>query len=520
MTAARHPLEFRPALIFLILLAVSLISCGNDDPPSGQTSGAAVERISVPWTGDLKETLENRRFLRALVTYNQTNFFIEQGNFRGLEYDLLKHYEAFLNRKSKKNDLKVKIVFSVLPFEELLPALTAGEGDIVAAGLTITPGRRETVDFTRPYIDNVDEVVVGHKEGTDLRAIEDLEGRKIHVMAGTSHVTHLKQINLRLRRQFLRPIRIVKADIHLEEEDLLQMVNAGIYDLTVADSHLAAVWSKTLPNLRIYAKIPIHTGGEIAWAVRKSNPQLRDSLNRFLASHRQGTTTGNMLIKRYYENTRWIQNPLSPQDQARLEGLKSLFQKYAQRYRFDWLKLVALAYQESRLNQNARSHKGAVGIMQLLPSTAAGPAIGISDISGVENNIHAGVKYLAYLRDTYFNDPDIEPDQRVDFAIAAYNAGPARINRIRKKAATLGLDPDQWFFNVEHAARRFIGWEPVRYVSNIYIYYIAYRTAYRVVNQKPPDGLPERPEQNGLLYSSPLDAPASAPFAGLPLKIC
>lgn len=487
--------------ILFIPVALFLMSCGNDEPPAERTSGAAVERISAPWTGDLDEALESRRFLRALVTYNQTNFFIEQGAFRGLEYDLLKQYEAFLNRKRKRNELNVKIVFSVLPFEALLPALLAGKGDIVAAGLTITPERRERVDFTRPYIENIDEVVVGHKEGADLRAIEDLEGRKIHVTAGTSYVTHLKKINLRLRKQFLRPIRIIEADTHLEEEDLLQMVDAGIYDLTVVDSHLADIWSKTLPNLRSFTKMPINSGGEIAWAVRKSSPQLRDSLNRFLAGHRQGTATGNMLIRRYYDNTRWIDNPLSPQDQGRLEKLKRLFRKYADRYDFDWLKLVALAYQESRLNQNARSHRGAVGIMQLLPGTAAGPAIGISDITGVEDNIHAGVKYLAYLRDTYFNDPEIEPDHRVDFAIAAYNAGPTRINRIRKKAATLGLDPNQWFFNVEHAARRFIGREPVRYVSNIYIYYIAYRTAYRVVNQKPADDRPKRPEQNGLLQS-------------------
>ena len=288
----------------------------------------------------------------------------------------------------------------------------------------------------------------------------------------------------------------------MEEEDLLQMVNAGIYDLTVVDSHLADVWSKTLTNLIICEKIPINREGEIAWAVRKSNPQLLESLNRFLASHRQGTTTGNMLIRRYYDNTRWIQNPLSGKNQSRLNELRNLFQKYARQYEFDWLKVVALAYQESRLKQDARSHKGAVGIMQLLPSTAAGPAIGIPDITDVENNIHAGVKYLAYLRDTYFNDPDIPPDHRVDFAIAAYNAGPARINRMRKKASTLGLDPNQWFFNVEHAARRFIGREPVRYVTNIYIYYIAYRTAYRVVNRKTSDDLPESSDQKGLLHSN------------------
>ena len=499
MKSVSNALRITLARIALLsIAALLLISCSNNEPAE-RTSGAAVERISEPWKGDLDETTGSRRFLRALVTYNQTNFFIEKGTPRGLEYDLLKHYENFLNRKKKRNELKIKIVFSVLPFEQLLPALAAGHGDIVAAGLTITPERRRGAAFTRPYIDDVDEVVVTHKDSDDLYALEDLSGQKIQVMAGSSYVTHLKAANLKLRNQLRRPIRVVEADANLEEEDLLQMVNAGIYDVTVVDSHLADIWAKVLPNIQVHRSIVINSGGEIAWAVRKESPQLLDSLNRFLESHGQGTYTGNMLIKRYYENTSWIRNPLSTEDQTRLNKLKNLFRKYALRYDFDWLKIVALAYQESRLNQKARSPKGAIGIMQLLPTTAAGSTIGIPDISDVENNIHAGIKYLAYLRDTYFNDPDITPDHRVDFAIAAYNAGPARISRMRRKAETLGLDPNQWFFNVEHAARRFIGREPVRYVSNIYIYYIAYRTAYKVVNQKTGTDRLERGDQNGLL---------------------
>jgi membrane-bound lytic murein transglycosylase MltF len=125
-----------------------------------------------------------------------------------------------------------------------------------------------------------------------------------------------------------------------------------------------------------------------------------------------------------------------------------------------------------------------VGIMQILPSTAAGPAVDIADVSTAENNIHAGVKYLAHLRDAYFNDPEIEREERVDFTFAAYNAGPARINSLRRRAAKEGLDPNRWNRNVEYVARKVIGRETDQYVANIHMYYVAYQTSLRMIRTR------------------------------------
>jgi membrane-bound lytic murein transglycosylase MltF len=139
--------------------------------------------------------------------------------------------------------------------------------------------------------------------------------------------------------------------------------------------------------------------------------------------------------------------------------------------------LVAQAYQESRLEQDTRSSAGAVGVMQLLPSTAADKSVGIPDIEDLENNIHAGAKYMRWLRDTYFDDPNMSREEQMLFSFAAYNAGPGRVRRLRKEAAEMGLDPDVWFDNVEVVAARRIGRETVQYVSNIYKYWLAYRLA-------------------------------------------
>ena len=465
----------------LALVSALLLAHRGLKPKNGMNDvPTAVERVAEPWTGDLDETLAQRRFVRALVSYNQTNFFIDKGTPRGIEYEMLKRYESFLNQDRRPDDLKIKVVFTVLPFDRLLPALVEGQGDIAAAGLTVTEERLKKVAFTRPYLSDISEILVTGRHVDDIRSLRDLYGRTVHVVSGSSYVTHLRERNRLFTRRWNPPISIHEVDPRLETQDILQMIHAGIFDLTVVDSHLAGIWSKVLDNVRVHPDLALHSGGRIAWAVRKDNPRLLASLNAFLKTHPQGSFAFNLLVERYYQDTRWIRNPLSRQEQQRLERLMGLFQKYAEMYRFDWMKIAALAYQESGLNQGARSPRGAVGVMQILPGTAAGPAIGIPDIGPLENNIHAGVKYLAHLRDTYFDDPDIQAEHRIDFALAAYNAGPTRINRLRRRAKAQGLDPNQWFFHVEHVARKVLGRETVQYVTNIYMYYVAYRTAYSV----------------------------------------
>jgi membrane-bound lytic murein transglycosylase MltF len=152
-----------------------------------------------------------------------------------------------------------------------------------------------------------------------------------------------------------------------------------------------------------------------------------------------------------------------------------LFKKYAGEYGFNYLMIGALAYQESGLDQSKRSPSGAVGVMQVLPTTAKDPNINISDIENLGNNIHAGTKYLRFIVDRYYKDEPMDEVNKMLFAFASYNAGPAKINELRKKASNMGLDPNVWFNNVEIAAAKSIGRETVQYVSNIYKYYISYQ---------------------------------------------
>jgi membrane-bound lytic murein transglycosylase MltF len=150
----------------------------------------------------------------------------------------------------------------------------------------------------------------------------------------------------------------------------------------------------------------------------------------------------------------------------------TLFKKYGEQYRINWLLMAAQGYQESQLDQGRRSGVGAIGVMQLMPAT--GKQMQVGDITELDSNIHAGVKYVRFMVDTYYKKEPMDELNKVLFAFASYNAGPERIRSLRKEAAARHLNPNVWFDNVERVAAEHIGRETVQYVSNIYKYYIAY----------------------------------------------
>jgi membrane-bound lytic murein transglycosylase MltF len=440
----------------------------------GQT---ALARIHEEFHGDLPE-IEERRLLRVLISYSRTNYFVDFASAKGFEYEMLRKFEEHLN-SGRPLSRKIIVVFTPVPLEQLLDDLVAGRGDIAAGGLTVTAGRQERVAFARPYIPNVREVLVSGPGAPEVRSLDDLSGKRVWVRSGSSYQEHLAELSSRLEASGKPPIGVAAAPTYLATEDLLEMVNAGVFDLTVTDEHIANAWATVLPSIAVHEDLAVHTGGSIAWAVRRDNPKLQTSLSQFVGSIKKGTLLGNIFFKRYFSESRWISNPLSDADRERLSELRALFQKYGEMYGFDWLALAATGYQESGLDQSKRSRAGAVGIMQIRPSTAADENVGITPVDTIENNIHAGTKYLAFIRDRYFSDPEIPDRARLDFTLAAYNAGPSRVASLRREAATKGYDPNLWFSNVEAIAASRIGAETVTYVSNINKYYMAYTEFYR-----------------------------------------
>ncbi len=479
-------------LVLSLLILFLLCSCGSNGQNStdGNQTDSLTAMItdslsfldSIPdvgfihraqYYGDLDSMIQ-RGFIRVLVPNNRTHYFLDRARQRGLVYENMKAFEKHLNKNIKKSTRKISIFCIPVRRDQLIPLLVNGYGDIASAGLTITERRSKQIDFSIPLVAEVNEVIVSWKNAPPLLRLSDLSGMPVFVRKSSTYFDHLLQLNKDLESSGYLPVNIREADENLETEDILELVNNGNILYTIADDYLANIWRKALDNLIVYDSIPLHRGGSIAYAVRKDSPELKTELDLFVDSHGRGTLFGNIIFNRYLRDNRWIKNPARHKNDQKTERLLSLFKKYGDQYDLDYIFLISLAYQESRLNQNAHSHAGAVGIMQVLPGTAAGSPIYIKDVTKLENNIHAGTKYLRHLMDTYFNDPELSKIERMYFTIAAYNAGPTRISRLRKKAAGSGYDPNHWFDNVEILVAKEVGREPIRYVTNILKNYVVY----------------------------------------------
>jgi membrane-bound lytic murein transglycosylase MltF len=463
-----------PVLAFLILApSVQVMAADGTTNESGLTE-LENQNFLDKWTGDLDEMVE-RRQIRVLVVYSKTFYFLDGAVQRGITHDAMKEFEKYLNKRLKTKTLKVHVVFVPTSRDKLISGLVEGRGDIAAANLTITPGRQELVDFSRPALTNVSEIVVSGHDAPTITTVDDLSGQDIWVRKSSSYYESLVALNESFREKGKPEANLMLAEEFLEDEDLLEMVNAGLIPLVVVDNHKAQFWDQVYENIELHTDVAVRTGGQIAWAFRKNSPKLEALANDFIAKNKKGTLLGNMLLKRYLRNTKWVTSSTSEKELKKFRAIIDFLKEYAERYAFDWLMVGALAYQESRLDQKLRSRAGAVGVMQVLPSTAADPNVSIPNIDKLENNIHAGVKYLRFLRNRYFEGEDMDDFNKHLFSFASYNAGPAKVSRLRKQAAKIGLDPNLWFDNVERIAAKVIGRETVQYVRNIYKYFIAYK---------------------------------------------
>jgi len=472
-------------LSYMIIFLLLAVACEKQtaDVDVKQTADVDVEQtadvepildVNEKWTGDFDEMVKRQK-IRVLVPYSKTFYFLDGAKQAGITYDMLQIFEKWLNKKLGKKHLKVHLIVIPTPSEDLLSGLIEGRGDIATGNLTITEERKKIVDFSDPWASGAKEVIVTAKGIPALGALEDLSGREIYVRPSSSYYESLKALNNRLKKAGRKPTKIVKADPYLEDEDILEMVNAGLIPITAVDEHLAEPWSKVFENLTVYPDLAVRTGGELGSAFRKNSPKLREVLNEFIAGHKQGTLLFNTITNRYLKSTKWVKDALAKEDLRRFSKADDFFIKYADKYGFDWLFVAALAYQESGIDQSVRSPAGAIGVMQMLPSTAKDPNVNIPDIYSMENNIHAGVKYLRFIRDTYFEKEEMDEANKTLFTMASYNAGAGRVAQLRREAKKTDYDENLWFRNVEVIAARRIGGETVQYVRNIYKYYTAYR---------------------------------------------
>ncbi|MCZ6876885.1 MAG: lytic transglycosylase F, partial [Acidobacteria bacterium] len=324
----------------------------------------------LTYTGDLDELVE-RRVIRVLVVSSPMFYFLDGARQRGVTYEGVKEFEKYLNGKLGTGNLPVHLALIPVRRDELLTGLTEGRGDIAAANLTVTPERLKLVDFTKSVYQDVAEIVVTGPSAPNLKTIDDLAGREVHVRASSSYYESLRRLNQRFRESGKPSMVLLPADENFEDEDILEMMNAGLIDISVIDSHKAEFWQEIFDQIQVYPDLAVASGGDIAWAIRKNSPKLRAVLDEFVAGHAQGTLFGNIMLKRYLRDNKWVKNPLAQEERKKFLRVVDIFREFGNQYDIPYLLVTAQAYQESLLNQDLRSSMGAVGVMQIKPETAA-----------------------------------------------------------------------------------------------------------------------------------------------------
>ena len=445
-------------------------------PPTSSPYDVLPEEVRLAMdkslTGDFDEMVK-RRAIRVGVTFNRTHYFVDKGQERGATYESLKLFEKELNATLKTGNLKVHVVIVPMPRDHLYPALVGGKVDMVAAMLTVTPEREKLVAFSEPTRTDVSEVVVTGPGAPPIKTLDDLAGQEVFVRQSSSYHASLVNLNAQFKERGKAPVTITFAPEVFEDDDVLEMVNAGLVPITVVDDFLARFWSQVFTDITVHNDAPLRVGGRLAVALRKENPKLREVLNTWLRRHGEGDAFRNVIERRYLQSVKYAKNAASEAERRKMLAMVELFRKYGAQYKLDYLLMAAQGYQESTLDHGVKSPVGAIGVMQIMPATAKDLKVG--DIRQLEPNIHGGVKYMRFMIDEYFKDEPMDDLNKSLMAFAAYNAGPGRLRQLRREAEKQGLNPNVWFGNVERVASERIGRETVTYVSNIYKYYIAYR---------------------------------------------
>ena len=449
-------------------------------PTSAATGGpsAGPRQLNVaskPWTGDFDRMLE-RRMIRVEVPYSRSLYYNDKGRERGLSAELVRDFERWLNQKYAKQLGKRPLTIYIVPAtrDRLLPDLVASLADISTGNLTVTPERLALVDFVTPAsLKTVDEIVVTGPASPPPATLDDLAGRTVHVRRASSYYDSLVAQNERLRRAGKPEIVLVVVPDALEDEDMMEMVNTGLIEAIVVDDWKAKMWAPVLPKLKVHADLILRDNGRIGWAVRKDSPRLAAEIEDFHQNWAAKQGVIDYRLSQQMKRVKELKDPTGTGEWKRFRDTLALFEKYGAKYGFDPLMLAAQGYQESTLDQNAKSHVGAIGVMQIMPATGAG--LNVGDIRAIEPNIHAGAKYMDQLMARYFPDAHFSDTNRALFAFASYNCGPGNVSKMRKEAVKRGLDPDKWFNNVEVVTAEKIGIETTTYVRNIYKYYVAYK---------------------------------------------
>ena len=453
---------FRSALAVLLLVLFVGI------PAQARTSGPP--HVVAPSTPRDLAQIRSKKILRVLVNQSRNSSGEVKGEPVGVEYYRLRALEHALNARLDKRQA-IQVVLVPRAKEQLLGALQRGEGDLAAPGELLDPRAVTAVAATAPVVDDVVLTLVGRQGDRRYTRIDQLSGRTVALTSASGAGAAIEAANRQLALRKRPPIKIEWVDPTLAVEDVLEMVQAGIYPLTVVERPIARRWARVMPRLRQDTQVQFGAPQAIRWYVRADSRELLGAVDHFLATYR-APDNQDAAFERIYRRQYRVHDPLASSTRQRLEAVRGVLQKHALSQRMDWLNLAALAFKESTLDPQARGSGGAHGLMQVTPSAAK--RVGVSDTANVDGNVQASARYLALLRSKFFSSPALNERERMAFILAAYNLGPERVQAMRAEARRRGLNGNQWFFQTERVAMEQVGMGPVNFVNSVNKYFLAY----------------------------------------------
>ncbi|MFJ4440601.1 transglycosylase SLT domain-containing protein [Pseudomonas sp. NPDC089422] len=453
----------RYLLTLLLMLGLTTVGPAYARLPGPQQS------VPVSTARDLQQ-IRSTKVLRVLVNQSRNSSGEIKGEPVGIEYYRLRGLEHYLNaRAGDGQQISLKIIPRAK--EQLLGALQRGEGDLAAPGELLDPAVTGGVNSSAPVLDRVPLLLVGRKGERSYTRAEQLSGRTVALTSASAAGAVIQQLNQQLALRKRAPIKIEWVDSTLAVEDVLEMVQAGIYPLTMVERPIAQRWARVMPNLRLDTRVQLGQAQAMRWYVRHDATMLLATVDRFLQGY-HAPENQDAAFERIYRRQYRVHNPLARKDRQRLNALRPVLQKHGEAQQIDWLNLAALAFKESTLNPAARGSGGAHGLMQITPSAAQ--RVGVSDTGSVDGNVQASARYLALIRRKFFASPQINERERMAFVLAAYNLGPERVQAMRAEARKRGLNGNQWFFQTERIAMEQVGMGPVNFVNSVNKYFLAF----------------------------------------------
>jgi len=442
--------------------------------------------VPVIWSGTYSEMIQ-RGEIRIAVPYDRTIYINDKGTPRGLSVEIAKGLAKWINAKYaiqlKGKAVSVKLLPTIN--SQLLNTVPAGQADIAIGNI----GLYEPIANSQALIVNhaskvEQEVLVTGPSSPPVEKLIDLSGQTVYGSRNTNFHTTLSAVNRELKQAGKLPVNLISPLGDLDDEDLLEMLNAGLISYVIVGDWKYRLWQSIYKNIVAHEDLSAKDAGWVGWVVRSNNRDLNDDLFAFYQSGDFENSRRAFRQEDYKEHLKGLKDPIDKTAWARFESMRPLFDRFGAEYKLNPLFIASLGFQETLLNQNAVSAVGAIGVMQLMPTT--GMSLGVGDIHLLEPNIHAGADYMNQLISKYFPDAHFDGNNRSLFAVASYNIGPNNVAKARDQARQLGFDPDQWFGNVEFIATERMGYEPMIYVRNVYKYYMSYRLKLKEIQSIQP----------------------------------